>query len=679
MLGINKQRIKHQKNNLLTTLLTTLLFLPFCSSQNAYAGYLIGGGIDDITGPAAEVGMMGYAEAGQKTAGLRMRVFARAFVFVDQDSGKRMAFVSADLGQLFQSIKQGVVKKLKEKGYGERYFDDNVMLSATHTHSGPGGYAHYTLFNISTYGFSQENYNHIVEGITNAIIKADKNAKEAVIFSNQGFLYNASKNRSPEAFYSNPFRFRKQLAGEETDKKMYLLRFQQGSGREIGMINWFADHGVSMSKHNRLITGDNKGYASYLFERHMHSNYKAKAPFIAAFAQSNEGDVSPNIFDFGNGKHDARRVEIIGKRQYKKARELYESANLPIEGKIDYRLQYIDMSNYKIQPEFANGHHQTTCTSALGVSFTKGTSDGSGLVISKMLLEATGEILTSPTIEDKACHAPKDIFLATGHFKPNPWLPNIVPVQIFQLGSIAIAGVPGEFTSIAGERLKLTIKKALGDQIQTVVIAGLSNSYTGYITTHEEYEKQDYEGGFTVYGPWTLAAYQQAFQQVASDLAANRSTPHGPNPLDLSGTQKTMQTGVVYDNVPLGYEFGQVVSHRDAEASYKAGQTVNVTFWGGHPKNNFHSSVKNHHESFLYVQRFSDGKWHSIYNDNDWNTTYRWMRYGLDASHIQILWKIPKKIKPGTYRIIHKGYYKNGFSRKIFPYEGSSRTFQVTG
>jgi hypothetical protein len=40
-------------------------------------------------------------------------------------------------------------------------------------------------------------------------------------------------------------------------------------------------------------------------------------------------------------------------------------------------------------------------------------------------------------------------------------------------------------------------------------LAGLSNTYTHYITTFEEYEKQRYEAASTIYGPHTLLAYLQ--------------------------------------------------------------------------------------------------------------------------------------------------------------------------
>lgn len=42
-----------------------------------------------------------------------------------------------------------------------------------------------------------------------------------------------------------------------------------------------------------------------------------------------------------------------------------------------------------------------------------------------------------------------------------------------------------------------------------IVIAGLSNAYSGYITTWEEYQDQRFEAAATAFGPHTLDAYIQ--------------------------------------------------------------------------------------------------------------------------------------------------------------------------
>jgi neutral ceramidase len=73
----------------------------------------------------------------------------------------------------------------------------------------------------------------------------------------------------------------------DVDKNMTLIRLQDKTGKDIGMINWFAVHGTSMNNTNQFISGDNKGYASYIFEKLMNGNSSlpGMGPYVAAFAQ----------------------------------------------------------------------------------------------------------------------------------------------------------------------------------------------------------------------------------------------------------------------------------------------------------------------------------------------------------------------------------------------------------
>jgi hypothetical protein len=78
---------------------------------------------------------------------------------------------------------------------------------------------------------------------------------------------------------------------------------------------------------------------------------------------------------------------------------------------------------------------------------------------------------------------------------PFEWQPRIVSTQLALIGSVAIACVPGEFTTMAGRRLRdaITDKVARlgGPSISQVIVAGLCNTYSDYITTPEEYEVQN--------------------------------------------------------------------------------------------------------------------------------------------------------------------------------------------
>ena len=106
-----------------------------------------------------------------------------------------------------------------------------------------------------------------------------------------------------------------------------------------------------------------------------------------------------------------------------------------------------------------------------------------------------------------------------GALKEHSFVPIILAIQIFIIGEIAIIGCPGEITITAGERLKKTVLDKLNKRnIKKVILNSFANSYMGYITTKEEYDVQNYEGGHTLFGQWTLAGFQTKFQELASAM-----------------------------------------------------------------------------------------------------------------------------------------------------------------
>lgn len=49
--------------------------------------------------------------------------------------------------------------------YGGVYSEQNVVLSGIHTHSGPGGYLEYVLYDITSLGFVRQSFDALVDGI----------------------------------------------------------------------------------------------------------------------------------------------------------------------------------------------------------------------------------------------------------------------------------------------------------------------------------------------------------------------------------------------------------------------------------------------------------------------------------------------------------------------------------
>jgi neutral ceramidase len=92
------------------------------------------------------------------------------------------------------------------------------------------------------------------------------------------------------------------------------------------------------------------------------------------------------------------------------------------------------------------------------------------------------------------------------------------------VGNLFIAGIPGELTTMSGRRLRNAVKAKIqemsspSDPEPHVVIAGLSNVYTHYIATWEEYQVQRYEGASTIYGPHTLRAYMDKYTYLTENM-----------------------------------------------------------------------------------------------------------------------------------------------------------------
>ncbi|XP_069719948.1 neutral ceramidase isoform X2 [Phaenicophaeus curvirostris] len=628
------------------------------------ASYLLGVGRADCTGPVAEIPLMGYANPDQVGGGLLTRLYSRAFIVADLDDSKRVVFVSADIGMVSQKLRIEVLNKLKSK-YGELYRQDNVILSGTHTHSGPGGYFQYTLFWITSKGLIQPSLNAIVNGIVKSIDIAHQNMKKGRLFLNRGVVENSQINRSPFSYLENPESERSRYSSN-TDKEMVTLKMVDENGQELGLISWFAVHPVSMNNTNQLVNSDNVGYASYLFEQEKNEGMlPGEGSFVAAFASSNLGDVSPNTrgpfcrntgescdnpqstcplggatmcmaMGPGNDMFDSTR--IIGQNIYLKARELYENASQEVTGPISSVHQWVNMSDVSV--ELNATHTVKTCKPALGHSFAAGTIDGVGA------FNFTQDDLASPVAPRRCgcsdcCH----------------WIP----------GNCCCSWRVHEFDSH-------------GKPQMDVVIAGLCNVYTHYITTYEEYQVQRYEAASTIYGPHTLSAYIQLYRGLARAIAMNtaQDLPRGPEPPVFNISSLTLVPPITVDRVPANKAFGDVL--QDVRQQYQVGEVVGVKFVGANPRNSA-ENVTEH--NFLTVERYANtsDSWHVVQNDASWDTRFYWDKGWLGQSTVTIEWHIPEGTEPGLYRIRYFGHYRKRVSinhTASILFEGKSSAFEIT-
>jgi neutral ceramidase len=374
-------------------------------------------------------------------------------------------------------------------------------------------------------------------------------------------------------------------------------------------------------------------------------------------------------------------TKIIGQKQYEKAKSLFDSATTKIEGPLGFVHQYVDMSNVQLQT--SNGT-VTTCKPAMGYSFAAGTTDGPGAFdFQQGITKATPfwnlvrDFMKRPSPELTQCHFPKPILVATGEMKfPYQWQPTVLPVQILRIGSVLNVGLPAEFTTMAGRRVReavlLEATSASADTKWNVMLSGLSNAYSSYVVTPEEYQVQRYEGASTIFGPHTLPAYIQQFILLTHHAVKATEVPSsGLQPPYLLPKQISLKPGVVYDGIPFGKKFGDLVY--DVKPRYSVGDQVYTSFYAANPRNNLQQE-----RSFLTIERKEADHWFILSTDADWETKFYWHRTNsiFGESKATITWDIPANTTKGIYRIRHFGASKS-LLQTIKSYIGVSSEFEV--
>ena len=603
-----------------------------------------------------------------------MRQRSRAFVIAEADDpGARLVYVSAELGSIDHHITLDVVERL-QKQFGKIYSLDNVIITATHTHSGPGGYWQSRTQTGLDGGLYPQHYEAIVSGITASVVKAHSDMQPGNIFISTGRVTDAGVNRSAVAYLENPAEERARYS-ENTNTAMTVLKFVDFSG-PIGMLSWYALHPTAMNFYNLLISGDHKGYASLRMEQQHGATYASDEDFVAAFAQSDPGDVTPNtnLDNTGPGATDVETTRIMGERQLEVARQLFAAASEELSGPIAVRRVYVDFTRFPVQSRYTGAGQQYTCPSAYGYSFAGGsTEDGGGhflfregMTEQRVWLDWLIRLVTGAprwTESVKACQAPKPILFETGSGSP-PLQSQIHSVTVARIGQLVILALPVEVTTMAGRRLRDSVMDELGDWARHIELAGYANGYAGYVTTPQEYQLQQYEGGHTLHGQWSLPAYQQVAAGLARALESNAGVGTEVRYDDWRGRSAGMPLPVGSEaSLPEGRDFGDALPLE--RTRYGKGDTVLTEFWSSNPTAHYTTGG-----NFMLVERRTRSGWHVIADDGDWSTRVRWREEG-DAYIAQLSWEIPGGTRAGDYRITHLGFDRGGA-----PFSGTSGIFR---
>ncbi|KAG9242545.1 neutral/alkaline nonlysosomal ceramidase-like protein [Calycina marina] len=661
------------------------------NSTQTGSKYLLGVGKADITGPVVEINMMGYADTKQLGSGLRQRLYSRAFIVGDIHNPKdRFIYLVLDTQSGDTAVRYAVLEDLAKLGpHYAAYGQQNVAVTGTHSHSGPGAWLNYLLPQITSKGFDKQSYRAIVDGVVLSIKRAHESLQPGYLTAGTTKVTGANINRSLYAYLANPGEERAQYnASSEDDgsveKHMTLLRFQRASdGKSTGILTWFPVHGTSMLGNNSLISGDNKGVAATLFEKSATGASNVAEGFVAGFSQASVGDTSPNVLgawcEDGSGQQCSFRNSTcsdgksqhchargpffrikdsgasscyeIGKRQFEPARDLFDNLDkegIPISGSsVKAFHTFQSMSNFTFP--LKNGTYVQTCPAALGYSFAAGTSDGPGAFdftqndpgapSASPVWHMVSGLIKTPSKAQQRCHHLKPILLDVGEIEiPYLWTPNIVDIQAFRVGQLVIIVSPGEATTMAGRRWK----GAVYEGAKTLLSSSSPSSSENV---------KSVEPIVVLGGPAnSYAHYISTTEEYSIQRYEGASTLYGPHTLDAyinltlshlpflspSSTSSPPPGPLPPNNVNRSLSFITGVVY-DGKSFFKAYGDVLVDV---HPSYALGATVRatfvganprnnlRLEQTFAAVERYEEAKgvWEQIRNDSDWSLIYKWRK-----------------------------------------------------
>ncbi len=651
--------------------------VPAPAASAAVPRLKAGVGKADIT-PQTGYALGGWTRADRTGQGAKGRLFARALVL--ERGGRKVALVQADLFMMPGGMLQQIGQILASRGFSER----NILISATHTHSGPAGFANFPTLNTLAPSVQTVNdplsfarliqpraadpmlYTFLTRQISTAIRRADDDRGQATAGWGSSKIVGLTQNRSLEAHLADHGVIKARGQGRVSDdpggytdtidpdvnvlrvdklKRVRVKAKRKGSKARTKLVRvpiggWssFANHGTVNKSEFQYYTEDHQGSAMRVFEDRIRKSFKvpAKQEVLNVFSNSDEGDTSAGLDRSGPAASD-----YVGRVEGEAMVEAWNRAKrfTSRTPALDTRWTRVCFCGQEVQ----DGQHVSS-DSQTGIPFLTGSEEGRG-----PLFDVTGkefEDQRAPVSSDP--QGDKITFPGLG-----AGVPHGLPLLSVRLGTRMIASIPGEATKEVGTRIRSAVRSAVaGSGIKDVVLSGLANEFILYITTPEEYDRQHYEGGNTQFGRQESNFIKQNVAALAGTLARGQAAPA---PYAFDPTNGVIPNGPAYGP---GAASGTIVGQ--PAGSYARMQRATFAWVGG--AKGLDRPVDG---AFVTAQRLKGKRWIDADDDRGLNTLWHVDVQGrYDAQ-----WEIPRFKTPGVYRLMVTAKR----------YRLASRTFRVYG
>ncbi|MDQ1326819.1 MAG: Ceramidase alk protein [Candidatus Poribacteria bacterium] len=385
------------------------------------------------------------------SVGILDELYAKLLVL--ESESNKVAIVTTDLiglqTEYADNIRDGIAKKLNINV-------ENVLISASHTHSGPG-----TMI-LRHWGEIDIDYVHNLEKqIIGAVVMAENSMQEARIGIGKGKVEGVGVNRRD---------------GENgsVDPDVGVIRIDNTQGDMIAVLMNYSCHPVAAHNYKNMISADYPGYSMNVIE-------KAKNGKVMVYQTTGAaGDINPK------GLHDIRYAEKIGNMVGGEALKVAESIETQPDLTLSVASRKVKIPVNKLPPaeelqtEIIDGRQK------LEQLKQNGNSQYPQLMDAYIRLEWAEDTLSIVQSDSQTDHLDMEI-------------------QAIRINNAVLVAIPGELFVDIG----LNIKEA--SPYPYTFIVEMANGSTCYLPTRKAFEKGGYELDFSskVYGIYSITADTQ--------------------------------------------------------------------------------------------------------------------------------------------------------------------------
>ena len=671
------------------------LALSAITAAPAAAELRAGVGKADIT-PKTGYVLGGWTRADRTGNGQHTRLFSRAMVL--EQNGRKVALVQVDLFMIPGGMVKHIGERLADLGLSEQ----NILISASHTHSGPTGFANFETLNTAApsletatdpFSFAAlfnpppadpQLYRFLTDQISTAIRRADADRGPAVAAWGSSRLLGVTRNRSLEAHLANHgivLDYGRGRVEQDPGGYEHTIEPEVSVLRVDKLVRTRVQRRPSRERRRPRPRRKRRAAPPPAFTGQAPKTRITRVPIGAWSTFANHGTTTWSTFEFYNADHHASAMRAFERsvRKQGKVPASQEVMNVYGNSSMGDLSAGLDRHGPAVSDEVGRAEAAAMVEAwkdagarlapdpPIDVRWTRlcfcGQRTEGGRVADRPEVglpfltgseEGRGPLNDVTPEHFEGRRAPVAVG-PQGHkiFPPGAsGVPNVVPLLAVRVGSGMIVSVPGEATKEAGARIEADVLRAVGGSgIDRVVVSGLANEFILYFTTPEEYARQHYEGGNTHFGTYASNLLKGELARLAGTLVRGEPAP-APAPFDA--TNGVRPDGPLYGD---GAASGELTGE-PAESYPKLGKAE--VSWRGGPE----GLDRPVDRPFVIAERRDRGRW--VRADDDLGVHMLWE---VDAQgRYRARWEIP----PGARRGWHR------FVLQAKRYRLESRPFRVT-